>query len=202
MAVTALMGGSFNPVHIGHMMVAQYVAQWCADVEKVLMVLSPQNPLKAAGGTPDAARMEMLRIAAGASDGLIEACDIELSMPRPSYTIDTLDRLSRENPGREYRLIIGSDNWNSFSRWRAADEIIRRFGLIVYPRPGYDPVPVPPEYAGQVTVIDAPVADISSTWIRESIASGRKVNFFLPPGVSDYIRRHGLYKAAGGNDKP
>ncbi|MDE7124877.1 MAG: nicotinate (nicotinamide) nucleotide adenylyltransferase [Muribaculaceae bacterium] len=196
MPTVALMGGSFNPVHTGHMMVAQYVAQWCDGIDRVMMVLSPMNPLKTDMKAPasDKARMDMLEIAAGSSDGLIDVSDIELSMPRPSYTIDTLNLLSSKYPDTEFRLIIGSDNWNNFDKWKNADEIIDRFGLIVYPRPGYPPVSIPDNLKDKVMIIDAPVADISSTWIRNAIACGRRVNFFLPPGVYEYIEAESLYR--------
>lgn len=195
MATIAVMGGSYNPVHIGHMMVAQYVAQWCHGIDRVMMVLSPANPLKK--GTTDMVadhhRLAMLRLACSQSDDIVIASDIELSMPRPSYTIDTLRRLKAENPSDNFRLVIGSDNWKCFNRWREADTIISDFGLIVYPRPGYPRASVPRHLASRVTVIDAPVTEISSTWIRRAIGHGQKVNFFLPPGVHEYISQHNLY---------
>lgn len=196
MSVVAIMGGSYNPVHIGHLMVAQFVAQWCEEVEKVVLMLSPLNPLKAGGEAPasDSDRLEMLHIAVQSGGGRIGVSDIELSMPRPSYTIDTLRRLSAANTDVHYKLVIGSDNWNVFHKWRCADEIIDRFGLIVYPRPGYVPRSVPDGLVGKVTIIEAPVADISSTWIRRALSQERRVNYFLPPGVYEYIKSHGLYR--------
>ena len=190
----ALMGGSYNPVHIGHMIVASCVAQWCEGVEQTWMLLSPQNPLKSSGCAlaGDMHRLEMLRMACAGS-GLLDVCDVELSMPCPNYTIDTLHRLKRMYPGKDFRLVIGADNWAIIDKWRSYEEIIRDFGLIVYPRPGY-PIPeIPEKWAGCVTVVPAPTVEISSTWLRDSIARGMDVNYFLPNGVYHYINEHNLY---------
>jgi nicotinate-nucleotide adenylyltransferase len=185
------MGGSFNPVHIGHMIVASYIAQW-GGVDEVWLMLSPQNPLKQGDDTllPDDVRMAMLNIAVG-NDPRLKVCDIELSMPRPNYTIDTLRRLAAVHPDCDFRLIIGTDNWQSFHRWRAPEEIIGEFGLIVYPRPGYSAVGA--DTTPGVTVVDAPQVEISSTFIREALVNGGDVNFFLPAGVYRYISEHALY---------
>jgi nicotinate-nucleotide adenylyltransferase len=186
-----IMGGSFNPVHIGHMIVASYIAQ-LGGVDEVWLMLSPQNPLKQGDDAllPDDVRMAMLRIAVGDNPRL-KVCDIELSMPRPNYTINTLRRLAAEHLDCDFKLIVGTDNWQSFHRWRAPEEIIGEFGLIVYPRPGYpaaDATATP-----GVTVVNAPQVEISSTFIREALAAGADVNFFLPAGVYRYISEHALY---------
>jgi len=187
-----ILGGSFNPVHVGHMMLASYLAQF-APLDRVWLTLSPRNPLKARPGEliPDLTRLEMLRIATSSiTDSSIEVCDIELSMPRPSYTIDTLQLLSRRYPRYRFKMIVGSDNWRIFGQWRDYRDIIDNYGVIVYPRPGY---PVPPIFEDNVEVVNAPECSLSSTWIRESIARGHDMNYFLPAGVYDYIKLHGLY---------
>lgn len=185
-----IMGGSYNPVHIGHLMVADYVRQH-ARLDSVLMALSPMNPFKADSTEliDDSHRMSMLEIACREVEG-IEPCGLELDMPRPSYTIDTLHRLREMNPDNRYTIIIGSDNWLAFDRWRSADDIIREFGVIVYPRPGYEIRTVPP---WGVEIVNAPTIDISSTIIREQIAAGFDMNIFLPRGVYGYIKSHQLY---------
>lgn len=184
-----ILGGSFDPVHVGHLMVASYVRQ-AACLDEVWLSLSPANPLKAdAHPASDVDRMTMLRMAVPAGHGL--ACvDMELEMPRPSYTIDFLSRLAEIYPDCRFRLIIGSDNWAVFTKWRAYDEILTRFGVIIYPRPGFPMEAVPDS---RVTVVDAPGIDISSTLIRKSIARGMDMNFFLPAGVYNYIKTHNLY---------
>lgn len=185
-----ILGGSFNPVHIGHMMLASYLVQW-GYVDKVWLMLSPRNPLKEPGELlPDMKRLSMLSIAAkGAPD--IDICDIELSMPKPSYTINTLDLLAERYPDRRFRLIIGSDNWAIFDRWREAQRILDDYGVIVYPRPGY---PIVNEHSAGMEVVDAPMVHVSSTFIRNAIAKGRNMNYFLPAGVYKYIIDNRLYR--------
>lgn len=188
--VTGLLGGSFNPVHIGHMIVASYIAQW-GYADEVWLNLSPRNPLKSAADlASDEDRLAMLRIALGGCDSL-GLCDIELSMPRPSYTIDTLYTLARKYPERHFKVIIGSDNWQIFDRWRDADRIINDYGVIVYPRPGYA---APDADTPGVTVADAPMVELSSTLLRQAIARGRDVDYMVPTGVYNYIKEHQLYQ--------
>lgn len=184
-----IMGGSFNPVHTGHMMVATYLAQW-GYVDKVWLTLSPRNPLKDARNlVADMRRLAMLQMATKGIDG-VETCDIELSMPRPSYTINTLDTLAKRYPTKRFKLIIGSDNWSIFDQWREHERILEQFGVIVYPRDGY---PVDNLHVDGMEFVAAPKADISSTFVRAAIQSGRDMTFFVPPGVYKYIQANKLY---------
>lgn len=185
-----ILGGSFNPVHIGHLMLASYMQQF-GGLDEVWLTLSPLNPLKADSTEliPDLMRLKMLEIAIGSTKGL-QVCDYELSMPRPSYTINTLRYLAKRYPGRDFKLIIGGDNWKVFDQWKDSESIISDFGVLVYPRPGY---PVGTIYEDGVDVIKAPVADISSTFIRKAIARGLNMNYFLPHGVYEYIKQNKLY---------
>lgn len=185
------MGGSYNPVHMAHIALADFICQ-TGGFHAIWLVLSPLNPLKAHPDelVGDSARLDMLRLACTASPRL-EACDIELSMPRPSYTIATLRALSARYPQFRFRLVIGSDNWLIFDRWKESEAIIRDFGVTVYPRPGHDVETA--TFPAGVTLADTPRLDISSTFIRRSIARGLDMAAFLPPGVNDYIRTHGLY---------
>ena len=185
-----IFGGSFNPVHIGHMMLASYLTQW-GYVDEVWLTLSPLNPLKdAAELLPDIKRLAMLSIAAKGADA-IDICDIELSMPKPSYTIDTLRVLAERYPEYRFKLIIGSDNWQIFDRWRSAQQILDDFGVLVYLRPGY---PVDKRHIDGMEVVDAPMAHVSSTFIHQAIAKGRNMNYFLPAGVYKYILDNKLYR--------
>ncbi len=192
--LVGVLGGSFNPVHMGHMMLASYLTQW-GYVDKVWMMLSPLNPLKESRTMlPDLKRMAMINLAThNATD--IDSCDIELSMPRPSYTIDTLDLLSKRHPTKKFKLIIGSDNWRIFDRWREHQRILDEYGVIVYPRSGY---PIDSVYVDGMEVVDAPMVNISSTFIRDAIARGKDMNFFLPPGVFKYIRDNRFYMPDNG----
>lgn len=189
-----LFGGSFNPVHIGHMMLAQYLAQF-ADFDEVWLLLSPSNPLKvnelSTSRTTDTQRLEMLR-AASASDTRIRVCDIELSMPRPSYTVDTLRRLAELHPDTDFTLIIGSDNWLIFDQWRNHQYILDNFRVAVYPRPGY-PLPATSGHPNVSFLLSAPQIEISSSFIRESITKGYDMSHFLPPPLPSYIKDHKLY---------
>ena len=187
--VTGVFGGSFNPVHNGHLALArEVVARGLAD--RVSMVMSPLNPLKGDPGAliDDDMRLEMLEIACAPWPEL-SASGIELSMPRPSYTIDTLRRLSRENPGDRFRLIIGADNWECFDRWKCHDEILRDYSPVVYPREGC----AMPADGSPATPLWADLLPVSSTAIRERLIKGLPVNNLLPPGVLEYIRAHHLY---------
>lgn len=184
-----ILGGSFNPVHIGHMMLASYLSQW-GYVDKVWLTLSPRNPLKDPRGLiPDMRRLSMLNIATKGQPG-IETCDIELSMPRPSYTVNTLDTLSKRYPTKRFKLIIGSDNWAIFDKWKEPQRILDRYGVIVYPRPGYE---VRNPHVDGMEFVDAPMAALSSAFVRSAIADGRNMNFFLPAGVYKYIVDNKLY---------
>ena len=187
-----ILGGSFNPVHTGHLSLAEYTVSH-PPLSQVWLMLSPLNPLKADPSQliDDRHRLEMLRIATEGNPR-IRPCDIELSMPRPSYSYDSLSRLSELHPEARFSLIIGSDNWLIFDRWKHHDEIVSRFSPVIYPRPGYDvdPASLPPG----VTLIDAPVYDISSTAIRNAIAAGEPAGPGLSPGVADYINDNHLYR--------
>lgn len=184
-----ILGGSFNPVHIGHLMIASYLVQW-GYVDQVWLTLSPLSPHKKDSTEliPDIKRLAMLNLATkGATD--IDVCDIELSLPTPSFTITTLETLSKTYPDKRFKLIIGSDNWAVFNKWRSGETILDRYGVIVYPRPGY---PVE-SHADGMELVNAPTVNISSTFIRKAISKGRDMDYFLPTGVYKYIVNHKLY---------
>jgi len=185
-----ILGGSFNPVHIGHIMLASYLAQF-TGLDEVWLMLSPANPLKTSSEmASDSERLSMLKSAC--SDyPYIYPCDIELSLPRPSYTINSLDRLAELHPDMDFRLIIGSDNWLIFDRWRNAQKIIERFKPIIYPRPQFD-VETSSLPSG-VTLVNAPQIEISSTFIRQGISNGHDMAAFLHPKVYEHIKLSGLY---------
>lgn len=189
MTTIGILGGSFNPVHVGHMILASYLSQW-GYVDEVWLTLSPRNPLKDPSELiPDLRRLAMLNIAVKGSAN-IDICDIERSMPRPSYTVRTLELLRERNPDKKFKLIIGSDNWRNFDRWREPQKILDEFGVIVYLRPGY---PVAKSNVEGLEIANAPLLDISSTFVRQAISRGRDMNYFLPAGVYKYIKDNKLY---------
>ncbi len=187
-----IFGGSFNPVHIAHLILASTIRRECG-LDSVWFMISPLNPFKTGDRSliDDRRRLDMLKLAVDPAPGL-EVCDIELSMPRPSYTVDTLRRISELYPDDRFSLIIGADNWNSFNRWRDPDEILSMVDRIyVYPRPGHEiSAPMPPK----ATVVDTPLLEISSTAIRKLIAAGEEVNFVVTDTVYKYIVKHNLYR--------
>ncbi len=189
--LTGILGGSFNPVHMGHFMLASYLVEF-TPLDSVWLMLSPLNPLKPHPEEliADMQRLRMLEIAAR-SNPRLSVCDIELSMPRPSYTADTLQVLARRYPRRRFKLVIGSDNWKIFNSWRRHEEILDNYGVIVYPRPGYDTGTI---YDDRVEVVNAPMVELSSSWVRRTLARGKDLSFFLPPGVYDYIKANNLYR--------
>lgn len=179
-----IFGGSFNPVHKGHTELADALVSR-GIVDSVWLTLSPLNPLKANPEelADDADRLNMLRLATKGIPGL-EICDIELTMPRPSYTIDTLRALDNIYPSMTFRLIIGSDNMLIFDQWKDHDTILRNYKPIVYPRPGYP---------CSEAIGDLPEFPVSSTGIRELIRNGSNVSHLLSPAVIDYIYEKKLY---------
>lgn len=188
--VIGIFGGSFNPVHNGHIMLAQYLAQH-SHLDEVWLTLSPQNPLKISNSLlDDNHRLAMLNLAIE-SYPLLKVCDIELEMPRPSYTINTLDELSRRYPDYRFNVVIGGDNWNIIDRWKDYQRIINEYGVVIYPRPGYE---LSSTNYSNVVVVEAPLADISSTEIREAFANDKEARHLIPQKVAEYIIKHDLYK--------
>lgn len=177
---TALYGGSFNPIHLGHLAIArQALKQGLAD--EVWLMVSPQNPLKAQRELlGDTLRLQMAR---RATEGIshLQVCDYEFGLPRPSYTYNTLLSLDRDYPDREFLLLIGGDNWAHFSRWYRAADIIASHRIIVYPRRSsdIDASQLPPT----VSLLSTPLIDISSTMVRQTIAAGGDISHMVPPQI-------------------
>ncbi|MEA4919139.1 nicotinate (nicotinamide) nucleotide adenylyltransferase [Proteiniphilum sp.] len=186
-----IFSGSFNPIHIGHLILANYICEF-TDLEEVWFVVSPHNPLKDPGDLlDDDLRLEIVRLALEEFDRM-KVSDVEFHMPRPSYTIDTLTKLANEHPDKGFTLIIGGDNWRQIHRWKECEKLVNNYPLLVYPRLG-DAVVIPDQLSTSVRVVDAPIVEVSSTFIRESIRNGKNMRGFLPPKVYDFIVQNGLY---------
>ena len=191
--------GSFNPVHVGHVALCDYLVEQDV-VDEVWLIRSPLNPLKVdAANTlaPDDLRAEMLRLAIEGHPGL-RVCTIEDDLPRPNYSILTFHALEAQYPEHEFHLVIGADNWLLFDRWRQYEEFLTRYHLIVYPRPGYlldeaARLRLGEEALRNVRFVEAPLHDISSTEIRDDLAHGRQP-MMLDARVYKYIMNNRLYQ--------
>ena len=190
MAKVGLFFGSFNPIHVGHLIIANYMANH-TDLAEVWLMVSPHNPLKKKSSLINRYdRLEMVNLALEDSENL-RSSDFEFHLSLPSYTIDTLTHLKEKHPDKEFVLIMGSDNLVSFKKWKNYEILLRDYELYVYPRPGYethDFVDHP-----SVTLTDTPLMELSSTFIRKSIKENKSIKFFLPDKVLDFIDKKGLY---------
>lgn len=186
--------GSFNPVHNGHVALADYIAR-NSDLDEVWLVVSPLNPLKrtiADTLAPNEQRLDMVRLALRSCERLF-ASDIEFSLPLPNYTINTLNALKSKYPETDFSLIIGADNLALFERWKDSDVIMSNFDMLVYPRPGVDLDSLMQKYPKVRVLENAPLHDISSTEIRRRISLGESVSGLVNPEVEKYIRDNNLY---------
>jgi nicotinate-nucleotide adenylyltransferase len=185
-----LLFGSFNPVHIGHLILAEYFATR-TDLSEVWLIVSPQSPFKVGEEMlPDTERLALLRLALAGSRHL-RAEDIELGLPRPSYTIATLDALRARHPAHDFVLLMGGDNLAGLPNWRAADRLVQEMDLYVYPRPGS----ALPDLANfpRAKVVQAPLLDISATFIRTSIRTGQSIRYLVPLTVEEQILAQKYY---------
>lgn len=180
--------GSFNPIHVGHLIIAD-IMQDQTDLEEIWFVVSPQNPMKSSKSLlHEFDRLRMVELAT-ADHYRFRVSDVEFRMPRPSYTIDTLTLLSEKFPQHEFKLVLGSDNLTHFHKWKNSDRILEYYGIYVYPRPGRLKKVQHPN----ISYIDSPLLDISATFIRDTIKKDGSVRYLLHPHVADYIRDKKLY---------
>ncbi len=183
--------GSFNPVHTGHMIIANIMAE-NTDLDKVWFVVSPQNPFKPSRGLlHEFDRYDMVK-AAIADNYKLEVSDVEFNMPRPSYTVDTLTFLSEKHPQMKFSVIIGQDNLTAFEKWKNHDQILEHYGLYVYPRPETKPSDI--RNHPHIKMIEAPLLDISATYIRQCIKNNKSVRYLVPEPVEQMIRLRNFYK--------
>ena len=188
-----IFGGSFNPIHSGHAIIAHHIISSGA-VDRLWLMVSPVNPLKVGleQQVADTDRLRMVEMVTRPLEN-VETSAFEFTMPKPSYTIDTLNALQAKFPDDEFYLVTGADNWVIFDRWRNSKEILAKYHLLVYPRLGYDVV-IPEELRDRVKLVDAPIIELSSTAVRERLAQGLSVRYYVPDEVLSYIERKGLYR--------
>ena len=190
MIKTGIFGGSFNPIHNGHISLARQLKEK-AGLDEVWLRVSPQNPMKQqADLISDEIRLQMARMALEHETGIM-ASDYEMHLPKPSYTWITLQALSRDYPDRQFVLMIGGDNWAIFHRWFHADDILQNYQVVVYPRRNEQPVKK--DLSATVTMVQAEFLDISSTEIRQRLREGRSIQKLVPPSVATFIKQEGLY---------
>lgn len=182
--------GSFNPIHIGHLIIANYMANH-TSLDQVWLMVSPHNPLKNKDALTNMYdRLEMANLAVEDSEN-IKVKDIEFKLPQPSYTIDTLTHLKERYPEHSFSLIMGSDNLVSFKKWKNYELILRDYQIQVYPRPGYENSEL--SNHPSVIVTDTPLMEISATFIRKSILKKKNVQFFVPDKVLKFIESKSMY---------
>ena len=180
MTRTGIYGGSFNPVHNGHIAIARAMVE-LAGLDEVWLMVSPQNPLKQASDLLDDNRRLLMTRRAVEGVERVVASDYEFRLPRPSYMWNTLQSLSRDYPDREFTLLIGADNWLVFDRWYRAGDILAHYPVCIYPRRGcdIDPSTLPPN----VRLVDTGLHDVSSTMVRERIRRGEDVSALIPRSI-------------------
>lgn len=191
MSRVGLLFGSFNPVHTGHLILAEHFATR-TDLDEVWLVLSPQSPFKT-GDTllSEAARLHLLRLAVAGNERL-RAEAIELTLPRPSYTITTLDALRQRCSQHEFVLLMGGDNLPGLPRWHEAARILSELDVYVYPRPGASLPEL--QMFPRVKIVEAPLLNISATYIRESVRQGLSIQYLVPDVVAAEITLSGYYQ--------
>ncbi len=181
--------GSFNPIHVGHLIIASHVANNC-DLDQIWFIVSPQNPLK----------KERLLINEHHRKHLIDLCiegeknlrtsNVEFKLPKPSYTIDTMTYLTENYPQYTFSIIMGSDSFTNIKRWKNYEVLLRNYEIYIYNRPGFKVKELP---EAKLTRLQAPLLEISSTHIRELIHSRKSIKFLVPDVVKEEIEKHQYY---------
>ena len=181
--------GSFNPIHTGHLIVANHVIQY-TDVDKVWFVVSPHNPLKE-GHTllNEYDRLHLVNIAID-DNPKFRGSNVEFSMPKPSYTIDTLAYLTEKFPLERFSVIMGSDSFKNIHRWKNFEQLLAHYKLIIYNRPGFE---IGDTHGAQLTKLDAPLLQISSTYIRDQVKAKKSIKYLVPIAVEEYIAANHYY---------
>lgn len=181
--------GSFNPIHTGHLIIANHVLG-NTDVDKVWFVLSPHNPLKDSHSLlNEYDRLHLVELAIS-DNPKFKASNVEFSLPRPSFTIDTLTYLKEKFPFEQFSVVMGGDSYQNITRWKNYEQLIEQYPLIVYRRPGFETPELP---GASVSFLDAPMLDISASFIRNEIKAKRSVRYLLPDAVWKYISENRQY---------
>ncbi len=182
--------GSFNPVHVAHLIVANHILNE-SDIEKIWFVVSPQNPFKAESNLlNEYHRLHLVKLATE-DDNRIKASDIEFNLPKPSFTTTTLAYLKERNPEHEFCIIMGSDSFQNLHKWKNYEVIVKEYDIYVYLRPGFE---VTNHVNAKLHIVDAPLLQLSATRIRQSIKEGKSIRYLVPDNVREEIEKGGYYK--------
>jgi len=182
--------GSFNPVHIGHLIIANHIA-YHTELQQVWFVVSPQNPFKESASLLNEYHRLHLVQAAIEGENRLRASSVEFKLPKPSYTVDTLAYLAEKHPEHEFAVIMGSDGFQNLDKWKNYAVIVKNHPIYIYKRPGFD---ITHTHGATTCVLEAPLLDISSTRIRELIREKKPIRFLVPDPVREEIERNGYYR--------
>jgi len=182
--------GSFNPIHNGHCIIASHIAQH-TNLERIWFVVSPQNPFKeSASLLNEYHRLHLVKLAVE-GDEVLKPSDIEFHLPRPSYTIDTMTYLKEKYPQHVFSIILGSDGLQNIQKWKNAPTLLKEYDIYVYRRPGFENLNIP---GARIHYLQAPLLEISSTYIREIIRQGKSPRYLVPDKVAEEIIKYNYYK--------
>jgi nicotinate-nucleotide adenylyltransferase len=184
--------GSFNPIHVGHLIIANHIIS-NADLDEIWFIVSPQNPFKKTNTLlNENHRLNLVRTAIEGEEKL-KASNVEFKLPKPSYTINTLAYLKEKYPNREFAIIMGSDSFQNLPKWKNPELIIKDHQLYIYPRPGF---PINTDHGATIKIVKAPLLEISSTHIRELIANGKSIRYLVTDSVKEEIENNHYYRSA------
>ncbi len=182
--------GSFNPIHIGHLVIANHIIN-NTDFKKIWFIISPQNPLKLSKSLlNEYQRLYLLKLAIE-DDPNFKASDIEFKLPKPSYTINTITYLKEKYPQHQFGIIMGSDSFQNIGKWRNYEQLIKENEIIIYKRPGFE---VKYSYQNLIILKDAPLLEISATSIRDMIKKSKSIRYIVPDKVREEIEKSGYFK--------
>jgi len=182
--------GSFNPIHVGHLIIANHILNE-SNLDKIWFIVSPLNPFKKAENLLNEYDRLHLVQKAIEGDNRLRASDIEFSLPKPSYTVHTMAYLQEKHPTYTFSIIMGSDSFQNLGKWKNAETIIKNHPIIVYKRPGFE---IENKLNARVEIMNAPLLEISATHIRELIKTGKSIKYLVPPSVEEEISASGLFK--------
>lgn len=181
--------GSFNPIHVGHLIIANHVLNAC-DIDRIWFVVSPHNPLKETSSLlNENHRLHLVQLAIEQEPNF-KASNIEFKLPRPSFTIDTMTHLAEKYPNYEFKIVMGSDSFQNITKWKNYQQLLNQYGVILYNRPN---TTIDPSLSNHLEIVDAPLLDISSTYIRNLIKQKKSIRYLVTEEVMNDILANGYY---------